>query len=74
VWQVTVPPHPLEAVPAHWLAHAFEFGVQPHTPAVPPPPHVFGATQTELLVPFATSCNAVVDVEGVQTVQPPLPS
>jgi hypothetical protein len=40
-----VPPQPSEREP-HRAPQAM--GVQPHTPAVPPPPHVFGAVQSEL--------------------------
>jgi hypothetical protein len=41
----TVPPHPLDTEPQVRPAHAEEFGVQPHTLTVPPPPQVCGATQ-----------------------------
>ena len=44
-WHPIVPPQPSGAVPPHWLLQAFAFGVQPHTPGVPPPPHVLEPVQ-----------------------------
>jgi hypothetical protein len=42
--QLIVPPHPSDTVPHCEAVHVS--GVHPHTPAVPPPPHVSGAVQS----------------------------
>ena len=53
--QLTKPPQPFEIDPQTWpsvvhLAVA-SIGVQPHTPAVPPPPQVFGEVHPHMTVP-----------------------
>jgi hypothetical protein len=66
--QLRIPPQPSGTAP-HWAPH--EPGVHPHTKAVPPPPHVAGAVQSELLaqphVPF--DVHAWPAAEPVQLTQ-----
>jgi hypothetical protein len=50
-------------------------GVQPHTPGVPPPPHVFGLLQLQVTEPPQPSERVpqLVPVQGFEGVQPHFP-